>query len=763
MKSPVATARLITVAIILLSSTAASLDIPGRVAVSEPNPPGEVANDHSNAPPAVPSGLTINPNPFNWTEWNLTNPPVRVWEGLAYDTIDGYTLLFGGEGQTTPGSDYPPINDTWIYKHQTWTEVCSGTNATPRCGESPPAGAASMTFDPSDGYVLLVDRNGDSWAFEGGLWRTLNASGTPPICADITFCGETGTPLAYDPITGDVVMLAGNGDTWSFSGGNWTEVATGALVPMGSDAVLFFDPAYSDLVFTNSGGEYLYDNGSWPKVTNSSQPAGYVSGGDYDPVLGAEVIALSGNHASGPGAGPSSTWILKGKTWTNLSSSLAREPPPRYWSVMIWDGSDGYNVMFDGKDPSANDYNSTWALIDPLIANVSASPDTIEIGQNSTLNWSVGGGLIPYTLNITGFPAGCEGSVSGVSVICSPQVTGNFQLRLEALDPSTNSTSVANANFTVYPRFSASAFATPGSSTLGFPVFFTGVVVGGRTPYFNTWRLGDGATSNSDNTSHLYGSSGPFNVSFTANDSLGGMWIIYLQVQINLPLSMVAGSNVSTTDAGLPVLFSALPKLGTPPDLISWSFGDGSTAATAVANHSYASSGEYRIGVTATDAVGDAARDTLNDTVHPPLSVDLTINDSRPQNGSYVEFTGSASGGTSPFRYKWVFGDGQSGGINGTSPGESFSHRYIVKGNFTAELQVTDALGIVRTAQLTLEVAGTPNTTVIVPPLAQSGLSGSTLLEIGVGAAAVILAGVAITVYYRRRGRSPSTGSSPAA
>jgi len=52
-----------------------------------------------------------------------------------------------------------------------------------------------------------------------------------------------------------------------------------------------------------------------------------------------------------------------------------------------------------------------------------------------------------------------------------------------------------------------------------------------------------------------------------------------------------------------------------------------------------------------------------------------------------VAFTGTPSGGSTPYTYAWAFGDGTS------STAQSPSHTYAAAGTYSAILTVTDALG----------------------------------------------------------------------
>lgn len=88
------------------------------------------------------------------------------------------------------------------------------------------------------------------------------------------------------------------------------------------------------------------------------------------------------------------------------------------------------------------------------------------------------------------------------------------------------------------------------------------------------------------------------------------------------------------------------------------------------------------------------------------LTVDFSFTPSSPAVGQTVTFTGSATGGTSPYTYSWVFGDG------GTATGASVSHAYSSAGTRTVTLTVSDSIGTSASVSKSVTVSATP------PPLA---------------------------------------------
>ncbi len=159
----------------------------------------------------------------NWTELNLAvAPPARLGATMAYDSRDGYVVLFGGEANGRL------LNDTWVFKGGGWSQVTSPV--------SPPGRMfAAMSDDATDGHSILfggcsainatgacVEVSGDTWAFSSGVWSQLQLPTAPSARAY--------SAMSYDSAGGYAILYGGsNGseasDTWEFSHGAWYRLA----------------------------------------------------------------------------------------------------------------------------------------------------------------------------------------------------------------------------------------------------------------------------------------------------------------------------------------------------------------------------------------------------------------------------------------------------------------------------------------------------------------------------------------------------------
>ena len=117
--------------------------------------------------------------------------------------------------------------------------------------------------------------------------------------------------------------------------------------------------------------------------------------------------------------------------------------------------------------------------------------------------------------------------------------------------------------------------------------------------------------------------------------------------------------------------------------------------------HLYATDGSYTATLTVTDSQSAQAVDTAPVTITTPA---LVAEAGGPYTGTIcnaVSFSGSATGGCTPYTYSWAFGDGGSGS------GQNPTHQYTSDGSYTATLTVTDNKGITDTDTASVTISTT--------------------------------------------------------
>jgi hypothetical protein len=113
-------------------------------------------------PGRFPANQTWNYTGANWTQLSTTHaPPGVASASLAFDPGLGWLLLFGGTPSGFPGSG--ALGNTWGFHAGVWTNLTHGAH--------PPArSATTMAYDSADGYMLLFGGASAAGALLGDTW-----------------------------------------------------------------------------------------------------------------------------------------------------------------------------------------------------------------------------------------------------------------------------------------------------------------------------------------------------------------------------------------------------------------------------------------------------------------------------------------------------------------------------------------------------------------------------------------------------------------
>jgi hypothetical protein len=300
---------------------------------------------------------------------NGASPPPTVFSAAAYDALDGYVVMFGGQN-----IDSSVLGTTWIFHGGNWT------NLTPQLPVAPPARwGASMTYDAADHELLLfggcpnvacVPALADTWAFHGGRWSdltsTLNVSPPARGQAMMTYDGSgNGSALLFGGSSGG----PGSGwdtDFWAFQAGQWHALAlpANASGPAArGNGVLAYDPALrEDVLFGGMNNEgflddtWTYANATWHNVTSAQSSAPSPRRNEQSAFdVADDYLLLQGGYHSGTYDGD--IWSFSAHGWAQLSTASA--PPAAYGALCVFDGADNVTVLFSGAG-SQGYWTGTW-------------------------------------------------------------------------------------------------------------------------------------------------------------------------------------------------------------------------------------------------------------------------------------------------------------------------------------------------------------------------------------------------------------------
>jgi hypothetical protein len=368
--------RWLALAFLVVMVVGSSLSLVGRVgSLRAPAAPGVNApallraNAGGNAPHQAPSASND-----TWNNLSALSsfPDARILVAMASDPALGGIVLFGGCNSTSSAG----FSDTWLFSNGSWSDIGAPFLSTP-----PARWGASMAFDPADGYLVLFGgRNAsalysDTWVLSATAARSWAGwSHLTPISAPSARAFAT---AFYDPVSSSVVLFGGgcvacgtgsanwlaNNETWSYSGGAWTNESSTAGTSPGTlmTGYAAWDPSLGGGVYF--GGQYSSNNctsprttwlyrGTWTKLTTNGTPSLAVDGGmawyapENELVLFGGLQRLSGGCA----ADNETAWVLQDYNWTDVTNGTHASSllGPRWCIGAAYDPYGQVVVVFGG-------------------------------------------------------------------------------------------------------------------------------------------------------------------------------------------------------------------------------------------------------------------------------------------------------------------------------------------------------------------------------------------------------------------------------
>lgn len=537
-------------------------------------------------------------------------------------------------------------------------------------------GATDLTLNASNGYLRESGWSGnDSGASAPGCqnqggsgggyspfprpyWQHatgLSPNGTTRAIPDVSINGGNGVEIV---IGGFALPASGTSVSCPLWAGIVTDLDTFGGAPLG-----FITPSLYAIAAGSSGAKAFHDvttgsNGykagvGWDAVTGLGSP----NVGALSSLLARTIPARSGIDVAllaGPrfgstpltvafqvvASGGTSPYAITEVDYGDFNTSLA----PNGFSNHTYLRSGVYDAVAVVFDATGNSSVSTPVVVvvgggGAINVTLSANRPAPVVGQAVTFRANVSGGTAPYTYNWTFGDGTYAPNGTNPSVVHSYGDAGPACVVVTVHDsgiPQNGAGSnrvhelVGGVGSGYCPNATAigETFA-PGPAALDLPgdFHFTPTMVGGTPPYTIQYSSNDSYVALCG--CGIFRSAGVHSVTAYVNDSVNEE----ASVSTNLTLYPAMFGTFSTTVAKGPapllVGFRMSVGGGHGPNSTLWEFGDGQSAATAFANHTYATPGTYLAIGRANDSFGGNASEAFvievtNATV-PPVELTATV------------------------------------------------------------------------------------------------------------------------------------------
>ncbi|HZY92660.1 MAG TPA: PKD domain-containing protein [Thermoplasmata archaeon] len=424
----------------------------------------------------------------------------------------------------------------------------------------------------------------------------------------------------------------------------------------------------------------------------------------YDPADG-YVVMFGGNS----GTYLQDTWVYKSGFWTELFPTTA--PAARDHSTLAWDPVDGYLVLFGGYGLSGafsdtwTFLHGNWTLLSPL-QHPSAR-------WAAAMTWDAAGSrILLFGGCVGGFAANDTWSFLGgnwtlLHPANSPPARENAAIEFDPVDNETllfggdnyytalyGDTWVFAAGNWVQVQPSGSPTPRTEASMAYFPGIDSVVLFGGGyqgLPTGETWWFSHGIWTkqtprdspparNFGMMAYLPSASELVLFSGRGAGYLNDTWIYY-ELALNATVTPLSG----VSPLAVSYQASVVNARGAPQ--FDWSFGDGNSSASPLAQETLTSPGVYTAAVRVIDSNGSAVGASTLVHVLPPMTAVVVVS---PSSGWYplsVGCSALATGGVPPYSYLWSSGSGN------TSLAAATTFVYQYAGTYQISVTIHDSAG----------------------------------------------------------------------
>ena len=344
--------------------------------------------------------------------------------------------------------------------------------------------------------------------------------------------------------------------------------------------------------------------------------------------------------------------------------------------------------------------------------SVDSSAEEVRVGEGVTFTCNLDTDLstdlfdFEWSFDEQGLSASTQETTKSFSTVGAKQVTCEATLGDKTQSGSTSVDVLENPTPTVN-----ALNPNPRTGIASLEVNFNPSVTygGDKANLSYEWSFGDGGSSTEQAPTYTYENPGSYTATLTVVDPDGDTNSATADIEVTTdeqpavaiatPSQPVEGISPVTVD------FSAEVSGGNQPVDLEWDYGDGSDVDTIdEPTHTFESSdgdSTYTVTVTATDANGDTATDTvdvtaiqdqpINSVTLSPVAAGTDTDTLEPRN---VQMECAVDGGNAPFTYEWDFGDGSTKTTQTNTTTHTYTDATAAGGApFTATCTATDADG----------------------------------------------------------------------
>jgi PKD repeat protein len=347
--------------------------------------------------------------------------------------------------------------------------------------------------------------------------------------------------------------------------------------------------------------------------------------------------------------------------------------------IKSWLVAGSYTVTLTvANEAGADSASATITVVDvlePPTAVIAVDDVDVEVGEPVRLT-SVSTGDVSRV----SWDFGDGGFDSATEVIHTYLVEGAYTITLTASNSagsSTTSVVVMVRATTLAPD--ARIAALPTIVEEGIPTTLASISL--NDPDTLDWEFGDGNTGSGSPVTHTWAAAGTYVVTLTAtNESGSDSTTVTVTVLTYLPPPIASFVSPASIRVGTPAEFIDTSSNG---GTYLWDFGDGGSATTVPAIHTYGVTGTMDVTLTVINRNGTAeANDTVE--VLPALPVaGFTSSPVAVRVDESVFFTDTSTGALT---HAWDFGDAT------TSTEASPTHVYAAPGDYPVTLTITNSI-----------------------------------------------------------------------